>query len=147
MAVAECWAGSNGSADILSPAEGQMIRDLLDGNEIAAEFRESLVNNGYLTDEKEEARLYRTKYLNFIDAREDDEVQLFFVPNYTCNFACTYCYQDEYTAVKQELSPAVIDAFFHYINAEFEGRRKYMTVFGGEPLLNSPSQKELISYC
>jgi uncharacterized protein len=86
------------------------------------------------------------KYLDFIDAREDDEVQLFFVPNYTCNFACTYCYQDEYTTVKQELSPDVIDAFFDYINAEFAGRRKYLTVFGGEPLLNSPRQKELISY-
>ncbi|MCX6266945.1 MAG: radical SAM protein [Bacteroidetes bacterium] len=135
-----------GSADILNPEEGKMLRDFLGGNEIEEEFRNNLTEQGYLVDEKEEERLYRSKYLDFVDAREEDEVQLFFVPNYSCNFACTYCYQDEYSATKQELSHEVIDAFFNYINLEFAGRKKYLTIFGGEPLLNSPRQKELIAY-
>ena len=29
---------------------------------------------------------------------------------------------------------------------EFASRRKYITIFGGEPLLNSPRQKDLINY-
>jgi uncharacterized protein len=136
----------NGSADILTPLEGQMVNDLLAGKEIAADFRENLVKQGYLADEKEEERLYRSKYLDFIDTRDEDEVQLFFVPNYSCNFACTYCYQDEYASSKQELTNGVIDAFFDYIDQEFAGRKKYLTIFGGEPLLNSPKQKELIAY-
>ena len=135
-----------GSADILNPAEGNMLNDFLAGKEIAVGFRESLISQGYLVDEKEEERLYRRKYLDFIDTRDEDEVQLFFVLNYSCNFACTYCYQDEYANAKQELTPGIIDAFFHYINHEFAGRKKYLTVFGGEPLLNSPRQKELIAY-
>ncbi len=136
----------SGSADILGPGEGKMLHDYLDGKDITEEFRENLKEKGYLVDEKDEARLYRSKYLDFIDSRDEDEVQLFFVPNYSCNFACTYCYQDEYAPAKQELTTAVIDAFFSYVNREFAGRKKYLTVFGGEPLLNSPKQKELIVY-
>jgi uncharacterized protein len=136
----------NGSADILNPDEGKMLHDFLGGKEIPADFHENLREQGYLVDEKEEERLYRSKYLDFIDTRDEDEVQLFFVPNYSCNFACTYCYQDEYGNTKQELTAIVIDAFFSYINHEFAGRKKYLTVFGGEPLLNSPKQKELIAY-
>jgi uncharacterized protein len=136
----------SGSADILSPDEGRMLQDYLEGKPLPAVFRESLETQGYLVDEKEEQQLYRSKYLDFTDTRDEDEVQLFFVPNYTCNFACTYCYQDEYAPVKQDLSSDVIDAFFNYIRNEFDGRRKYLTVFGGEPLLNSPKQKQLIAY-
>lgn len=136
----------SGSADILNPSEGRLLQDFIDGKEILPEFRQNLVEQGYLIDEKEEDRLYRNKYLDFIDSRDDDEIQLFFVPNYSCNFACTYCYQDEYTNANQELTSDIIDAFFRYVNSEFAGRKKYLTVFGGEPLLTSPKQKELISY-
>jgi uncharacterized protein len=136
----------SGSADILNPVEGKMLMEFHKGIEISADFMDNLIAQGYFVDEKEEDRLYRNKYLNFIDDRADDEVQLFFVPNYSCNFACTYCYQDEYVNTKQELTIEVIDAFFTYVNNEFAGRKKYLTIFGGEPLLNSPKQKELISY-
>ena len=136
----------SGSADILNPAEGKMVKDLIDGKEIAEEFRSNLEEQGYLVDEKEEERLYRSKYLDFIDTRDEDEIQLFFVPNYSCNFACTYCYQDEYANTTRELTTEVIDAFFQYVNHEFAGRKKYLTVFGGEPLLNSPKQKGLVVY-
>ena len=135
----------SGSADILNPAEGNMVQEFLDGKTIPADFHESLTVQGYLVDAKEEEKLYRSKYLDFIDTRDDDEIQLFFVPNYSCNFACTYCYQDEYTTAKQGLTNEVIDAFFKYVNTEFAGRKKYLTVFGGEPLLNSPKQKESVS--
>lgn len=135
-----------GSADILTPEEAKMLQDYHKTKEIDPDFMEKLTEQGYFVDKNEEERLYRNKYLNFIDDRDDDEIQLFFVPNYTCNFACTYCYQDEYTSVKQELTNEIIDAFFDYINNEFAGRKKYITVFGGEPLLNSPKQRELISY-
>jgi len=136
----------SGSADILNPEEGKLLMDYHKGKEITDDFLKELTEQGYFVDENEEKQLYRNKYLNFIDDRDDDEVQLFFVPNYSCNFACTYCYQDEYSSVKQELSTEIIDAFFKYINDEFAVRKKYLTVFGGEPLLNSPIQRELISY-
>ena len=86
------------------------------------------------------------KYLDFIDSREKDEIQIFFVTNYNCNFACSYCYQDQYQNPGNGLNKDVTDAFFSYVKKEFAFRRKYVTIFGGEPLLNSPKQKEIIDY-
>lgn len=136
----------SGNADILNLEEGGMLLDFLGGKDISTEFLGNLTEQGYMVDEREEEKLYRSKYLDFIDTRGDDEVQLFFVPNYSCNFACTYCYQDEYANARQELTHEIIDTFFSYIATEFAGRKKYLTVFGGEPLLKSQKQKELISY-
>jgi len=136
----------SGNADILNSDEGKMLQNFHDGNDLPIELLENLTEKAYFVDKIEEEKLYRSKYLDFIDSRDDDEIQLFFVPNYSCNFACTYCFQDEYENVNKELSIEIIDAFFKYITKEFAGRRKYLTIFGGEPLLNSKNQKEIISY-
>lgn len=135
-----------GNADILTAPEGRQVLDYIGGGTIKPELLDDLTVKGYVLPAAEEKRLYREKYLDFIDARDKDEVQLFFVPNYSCNFACTYCYQDEYTNPGQNLNREIMDAFFRYISIEFAGREKYITLFGGEPLLNSPKQRELIGY-
>lgn len=136
-----------GNADILSRPEASQIQDVRNGKKLPDNgFFELLAGKGYIISEEEEKSLYRSRYLDFIDAREKDEVQLFFVTNYTCNFACSYCYQDQYTDNAGSLTNEVIDSFFSYIYREFAGRKKYITVFGGEPLLAGEKQKESISY-
>jgi len=135
-----------GNADIVSPEDALVINDVKDQKPIEKEgFICELTEKGYWIDEVEEHKLYKSKYLDFIDSRDDDEIQLFFVPNYSCNFACSYCYQDEYAPSKGILTNEIVDAFFVYIQKEFVGKRTYITVFGGEPLMNSPQQKEIIS--
>jgi uncharacterized protein len=138
-----------GNADILEPQEAIQIQELIGENKTETETGDiynQLVEKGYLSDEAEEKKLYRTRYLDFLDSRENDEIQLFFVTNYTCNFACSYCYQDQYFNPLADLKNETIDAFFNYIKREFSLNKKYITVFGGEPLLNNPAQKEKISY-
>jgi uncharacterized protein len=136
-----------GNADIVNSIDAAKINSVRNnGTIIGNDFTAELQEKGYLTDEKEEDKLYRRKYLDFLDNREDEEIQLFFVPNYSCNFACSYCYQDEYAPSKGLLNNEIIDSFFSYVQKEFSGKRKYITVFGGEPLMASPKQKELISY-
>lgn len=79
-----------GNADILSPGEAEIVSLIKENKPVAKTgFVESLEANGYLIDEEAEARLYRSRYLDFIDSREDDEIQIFFVTNYSCNFACS----------------------------------------------------------
>lgn len=136
----------SGNADILDPEEGKMIKEYIEGKEISEDFLKNLKGKKYLIDKEAEDKLYQSKYLDFIDTRDKDEIQLFFVTNYVCNFACTYCYQDEYSNSQMELTQDVVDGFFRYINTEFAGRKKYLTVFGGEPLLNFPKQKKIIAY-
>jgi uncharacterized protein len=137
----------SGNADILDALDAEKVAVLKAGGEVSDQtFLNELTEKGYLADEASETSLFRSKYLDFLDSREKDEIQIFFVTNYSCNFACSYCYQDQYNNPGNELSNEIIDAFFDYVLKEFTGRKKYITVFGGEPLLNSPRQKELISY-
>lgn len=134
------------NADIMGASEAEELTDIkLNGVKETLHLPE-FVEKGYVIDAEDEKVLYKNAYLNFLDSRDNDEVQLFFVPNYSCNFACTYCYQDDYVTSKSEVTQDVIDSFFRYIKSEFTNRRKYITVFGGEPLLNSPKQREIIGY-
>jgi uncharacterized protein len=137
----------SGNADILNPAEAAKLHNAINRQEIEdGTMLKEFSEKGYWVDENEESQLYQNKYLDFIDGRDEDEIQLFFVPNYSCNFSCSYCYQDEYAPTKGLLTKEIIDSFFSYIKTQFAGRKKYITIFGGEPLLNSLKQKELISY-
>jgi len=99
-----------------------------------------------LIDEEIEKKNYIKKYLDFIESREKDEVQIFFVPWYLCNFDCSYCYQSGYENEIKFPDKGIVDAFFNYIKNEFKERKKYITLFGGEPLLTGAKQKELLKY-
>ena len=129
----------SGNADILS---GEKAQEIIDKRYTDVD---EYVVKGYLTDEADETRLFRKRYADFLDGRESDEVQLFFVPWYSCNFACGYCYQDGYENEHGKPGDEVIDSFFRYVEKEFAGRKKYITVFGGEPLLSGPTYKTTIT--
>ncbi len=135
----------SGSADFLSEEEAKALLPDQPETEVTPELTRDLVEKGYLVTAESENRLYRNRYLDFVDQREEEEVQLFFVPNYSCNFSCSYCYQDEYTNPNLSATPELIDAFFDYVRKEFATRRKYLTIFGGEPLLNTPNQQDLVT--
>ncbi len=129
----------SGNADILDPDTAKnFINKNYDINE--------MTEKGYLVNPEDENKLFNSKYLDFIDNRDNEEIQIFFVPQYLCNFNCSYCYQDEYTNQNSTLTKEIINSFFNYIKSEFAGRKKYITLFGGEPLLSGNSNKEIIKY-
>jgi uncharacterized protein len=126
----------SGQADVLEPELGEKLAR----GEIARDAE--LQEKGYLVDPAEEQRRYRKAYVEFLSSRESDEVQLFYVPTYACNFGCSYCFQDEYAPPPTDGDGLeVLAAFFRYVDATFADRRKYVTLFGGEPLLPSPSAR------
>ncbi len=135
---------------IINPLYGEA--DILD-RERSEEYRKGEFLNpmewlekGYLIkSEEEENTLYRDKYFKFVEERDESEIQIFWVPNYACNFGCSYCYQEEYAPSPSVNTLEVQKAFFRYVKAEFAGRSKYVTVFGGEPLLPGLAQQELIT--
>ena len=107
-----------GSADILAPEKAAEIK--------RGEYSdiEEYKNKGYLAEEDSEKKLFNSRYLDFIRNRENDEMQLFFVPWYECNFKCSYCYQSEYSNESVQLQKPVIDAFFAHISEAFRDKRK-----------------------
>jgi len=125
-------------ADVLSQEDGEKI--------INKDYSmPELAEKKYVLTKEEENEIFNKEYLNFIDNRETDEVQIFFAPWYACNFACSYCFQDEYTNPNDLVKEEIIDSFFEYIETTFAGRNKYITIFGGEPLLSTGKHKELIT--
>lgn len=132
----------SGQADVLEAIEAQQLTDM---NRVAnANFDEEFVKRGYVVDPAEEDRRYRKAYLDFIDGRNTDEIQLFYVPSYACNFDCSYCYQQSYETPKDAQQDAVLGAFFEYIDRHFIGQKKYVTLFGGEPLLPNQSSRRIV---
>ncbi len=126
-------------ADVLSQEEKSLFENG------AALKNPDFIDRGYVVDPIEEEKNYKKHYLEFVDSRDTDEVQIFFVPNYACNFSCSYCYQDEYGVKELPIQEETITAFFNYVNTTFSDRKKYITVFGGEPLLNSKNQREFFN--
>jgi len=139
----------SGDYYIINPLRGEA--DFLD-EETAEEYRsgkfsdpEEWLEKGYLVNSyEEEEQLFKSGYLNFLEARDESEIQIFWVPTYACNFGCTYCYQEEYAPAASGNTLDVQRAFFEYVRTEFAGRKKYITVFGGEPLLPTASQRALL---
>jgi uncharacterized protein len=128
----------SGHADVLDVDEARQL------TEPKREFPREFVEHGYVVDPAEEERRYRQAYLDFIDGRETDELQLFYVPSYACNFNCSYCYQKSYETPKDAEQETVLAAFFAYIDRQFAGRKKYVTLFGGEPLLPNAVSRRIV---
>ncbi|MGM0442419.1 MAG: radical SAM protein [Elusimicrobiota bacterium] len=129
-----------GNADILSPQEGKKI----EGGKLPE--NSAYVEKGYVADPAKEEELYERKLKEFNEKIGNEEVQIFFVPWYGCNFNCSYCFQNEYDKSGPPLTKDTIDSFFEYVKREFKGRKKYITLFGGEPLLEKKRYRRLIDY-
>jgi uncharacterized protein len=130
----------SGNADIINPSEAEEMKKGF------VPQHPDFTEKGYVVEESEETARYREAYLNFLDEREKDEIQLIFVPTYACNFTCSYCYQSGYNNHHEVLQGMVTDAFFHYVKTAFAHRRKYITLFGGEPLLMGSLHHKAITY-
>jgi len=140
----EQWFITNllsGHADLLDAETGAMVRsgELPVGSDLA-----EWTSKGYVVDPVEEEKRYRMKYLDFLDQRESDEVQVFFVPWYSCNFSCTYCFQESYGWTAVSLQQEVVEAFFQWIKTKLAGRKKYITLFGGEPLMPVKAMRDFV---
>jgi len=75
------------------------------------------------------------------------QTQLVVVPSFGCNLACTYCYQELFDPASAGLiSPEAIEAFFRWVDAHHLGGplKPYLTLFGGEPLRDTPSYRDRI---
>ena len=130
-----------GEADVLSATPLPDAAALARSGLALAELAE----RGYVVEPDDEERRYRQAYLDFVEGRETDEVQLFYAPTYACNFACDYCYQEGYAAQAGHAPDEVLAAFLGYVDQAFAGRRKYVTLFGGEPLLPSASSERVLA--
>lgn len=142
----------SGSFDLVEEDEYNQIEEIkLTGNseKSSREFIGYLLERGYFFENKgDEDRTIRREFANFREERESSDIQLLLIPTYGCNLACTYCYEHGISGKAGIMTKETADAFFDYANTNFTDkmRKPFITLFGGEPLVNSPYQREIIEY-
>ena len=144
---------------IFNPISGNF--DLMDENEHAMlfnidnriisnpDFKDYLLERGYAyRNSLEENLAIENAYHKFKTEINQSQVQLMLVPTYNCNLACTYCFQHGIKDKPTLISKETVDSFFLYARKNFTaaGKNPFITLFGGEPLVNSNSQRDIINY-
>jgi uncharacterized protein len=138
-----------GSFDLMDESEYRLYCNLEEGKTIPNEMTDDLIERGYLyRNEQELERSNQEAFGEFQKEIEDAQIQLMLIPSYSCNLACTYCFQHGIDGRPSLITKDAVDGFFEYIKNEFKDARKrpFITLFGGEPLMNSKAHREVIEY-
>lgn len=106
-----------------------------------------LEENGFAVASPEADRqLLSDAWLEYLGELEKTPTQLIVVPSFGCNLQCTYCYQELFEPRARLIDPERIDALFAYIDRYHakEMPRPYLTLFGGEPLVDTESHRDRV---
>jgi len=136
-----------GQVAIVGEAEARALEGLAAGGALPAALPEETLREArFVVDSDDDDRaLLAEAWADFAAEAEQTPTQLVVVPTFGCNLSCTYCYQEVFDpATRGLVSPAVIDAFFAYVDGTHadESPRPYLTLFGGEPLVDTPAHHD-----
>ena len=139
----------SGSFDLMSEEEYQSYRNAEEGLFIDREMKDYLVERGYLyADQESYEQSLEAAYRSFRSEADKAQIQLMLIPTYSCNLACTYCFQHGIDGRPSLISKEAVNSFFDYARGEFADSpvKPFITLFGGEPLINSKAHREIIEY-
>lgn len=139
----------SGSFDLMDENEYNLFIKIKDEEISNNDFTSYLLERGYAFENPEDQNTAINKaYGEFKEEINQSLIQLMLVPTYSCNLACTYCFQHGIDGRPTLISKETVDAFFDYARTNFpkSTQKPFITLFGGEPLVNSPAQKNMINY-
>jgi uncharacterized protein len=110
---------------------------------------ETLREARFVVDSEDADRaLLAEAWADFAAEAAKTPTQLVVVPTFGCNLRCTYCYQEVFDpAARGLVAPEVVEAFFAWVDRFHEGEspRPYVTLFGGEPLVDTPAHHDRLA--
>jgi uncharacterized protein len=137
-----------GQAALLEPESAAALRGLASGGSLPPALGEQeLRQAGFAVGSEEDDRaLLDRARAEWAREAERTPTQLVVVPTFGCNLACTYCYQEVFDPSAGLIAPEVVDSLFAYVDRHHraESPRPYLTLFGGEPLRDTPAQRDRI---
>lgn len=139
----------SGSFDLMGENEYQLLLKLTEEEYTPSDLASYLLERGYAYNNAEDQEKAISKaYADFNNEITNSQVQLMLVPTYGCNLACTYCFQHGIDGRPTLISKEIVDDFFDYAEKNFSNtpQKPFITLFGGEPLVNSPAQRVIIKY-
>jgi uncharacterized protein len=138
----------SGSMDIIGRAEIAALERLSSGQQISAdaESLSGLLDRGYVCDDADpEDSRYQAIVDGYFETIQQAPFQFMFIPSFVCNLACPYCFEGELTTKSPRMDEEMIDAAFDTIPMIQELHENsgppYITLFGGEPLLDTAYQR------
>ncbi|HEX9308860.1 MAG TPA: radical SAM protein [Anaeromyxobacter sp.] len=154
-----------GQAAIVGEREARALEALGSGGALPATLDEATLREArFVVDsDGEDDALAAAAWKEFTAEAARTPTQLVVVPTFGCNLRCTYCYQEVFepeappgapqaaSAASPRarsspglVAPEVIDAFFSYVDRFHAGEspRPYLTLFGGEPLVDTPAHHD-----
>ncbi len=137
----------SGQAALVGEAEARALEGLGRGGALPPTLPEQTLREArFVVDsDAEDDALLAAARADFEAEAARTPTQLVVVPTFGCNLSCTYCYQEVFDPQARGLvSPEVIDAFFAYVDRYHgaETPRPYLTLFGGEPLVDTPAHHD-----
>ena len=138
-----------GQAALVGRESTEALRALEHGGPLPSDTPEETLRAGrFVVDSDDEDRALRGEaYAEYLDEVAKTPTQLLVVPSFGCNLACTYCYQELFDPASGGLmAPEVVEGFFAYLDRHHlaEDPRPYITLFGGEPLRDTPANHDRI---
>lgn len=138
-----------GQAALLDPATADGLRALAAGAAVPASTdEETLRAAGFVVDGDDDDRAMQERaHAGYLEEAARTPTQLLVVPSFGCNLACTYCYQELFDPSAAGLiATEAIEAFFAHVDRHHAGEspRPYVTLFGGEPLRDTPAHHDRI---
>ncbi len=150
--ITELSDGQFAIYNILSGAFDICNKDVADAasgkGPVPEAFRETLFERGYIfRNGRDEQNYVDRRYQEFLSEQAKNENQYLFVFDYSCNFQCPYCYQKGTPISLSSDDDLVMDAFIDFVRKDSQknGKRPFVTLFGGEPLLVSTKRKDQVS--
>ncbi|MGD2250917.1 MAG: radical SAM protein [Candidatus Methanofastidiosia archaeon] len=110
--------------------------------------REYLLERGYLFNSEEEEKTLLYNIIK-IDDQEKYPCDFLLYPTFTCNFRCTYCFQEphkKYSFISKDYVNKVFEAIEKICRDLQIESRPLMYLFGGEPLLKGRKPEEILRY-
>ena len=139
----------SGSFDMMDARDRALLSDVEAGITVDGDFTDYLLERGYVhKTPDDEHKAIDAAYAEFKTELDNTQTQLMLIPTYGCNLACTYCYQHGIDAEYAVITKETVDAFFDYARDHFSAapQKPFITLFGGEPLVDSPKQRAIIEY-
>ena len=149
----------SGSVDFLDEDEFSQVQTLVDSKirqfdlaqmsqklDIDIDLAANLFERGYLyNSDTDEQKLFDEKYREFQSINAETQPQIFLISTYGCNLNCSYCYQQGVDKPGL-ISEDILETIYHYLDQEFSEVKvkPYITLFGGEPLINTPAHRKVV---
>lgn len=125
------------------------IFDNGDKESIAKESISYLLKRGYAyrTPADEEAILQR-RFEEFKERERKSNLRFVIIPTYQCNSRCSYCFIGDAIGQENLMDDETMDRAFAAMDvlAEERGRgcTRQLSLFGGEPLIDTPAQRRVV---